>query len=90
MVRGVVGGVVVVVVVVVVGGLVVVVDLDNRFLKRVLVCNRFHQGNLKVVVEVVVVVVGTSSSATFLRLSPLKVTLARVKYFLVSLLLNFS
>ena len=62
MVRGVVRGVVVLVVggvvvvvltVVVVGGLVVV-DLDNKLLNRVLVCNLFHQGNL-VVVEVVVV-----------------------------------
>ena len=57
-VRGVVvvGGVVVVLTVVVVGGLVVV-DLDNKLLNRVLVCNLFHHGNLEVVVLVVLVVV---------------------------------
>ena len=57
MVRGVVRGLVVVVggvvvvVVVVVGGLVVVVvvDLDNKLLNLVLVCNLFHHGNLVVV-----------------------------------------
>jgi len=62
-VRGVVvlvvGGVVVVVVLTVVGGLVVV-DLDNKLLNRVLVCNLFHHGNLEVVVVVLVVVVGGS------------------------------
>ena len=60
-VRGVVvvGGVVVVLTVVVVGGLVVV-DLDNKLLNRVLVCNLFHHGNLEVVVVVLIVVVGGS------------------------------
>ena len=42
--------------VVVAGGLVVV-DLDNKLLNRVLVCNLFHHGNLEVVVLVVLVVV---------------------------------
>ena len=51
--------VVVVLTVVVVGGLVVV-DLDNKLLNRVLVCNLFHHGNLEVVVVVLVVVVGGS------------------------------